>query len=352
MEKMNANNFRQGFKKNLKLYGTLIPVLLISIVFSIGIGAVKIPPLEVISHFLDLVGLPPLVEINEQHKAVMMAIRLPRVVLALLVGAGLAVSGATMQGLFRNPLADPGLLGVSSGASFAVACSVVMGFSKFGVYTLPIAAFIGSIAAIALIYSLAQQDKKTNIATMLLAGIAINALCGSGTGLFTYLSTDEELRTITFWQLGSLGGATWTSIKTAGPLIVACVLGMPLLASSLNAFLLGESNAKNLGIPVEMMKWIIVVMIALGVGAGVAVAGMIGFVGLVVPHLIRLWLGPNHRILLPGSALLGAIMLILADLLSRTIVAPAELPIGIITAITGSPFFLYLLLKNRRLGKL
>lgn len=335
-------------KKILKLQIILVPILIATIIFSIGIGAVEISPLQVISILFSKIGFEPFTSYNEQQEIVLTAIRLPRVILGVLVGAALAVAGASMQGLFRNPLADPGLLGVSSGASLFVAMAVVMEVTVFGIYTLPIAAFIGSMLTITVIFSLAQQDRKTNISTMLLAGIAINALCGSGTGLFTYLSTDEQLRTITFWQLGSLGGANWQSIITALPFILFCLIGMPFMANSLNALLLGENNARHLGVPVEIIKWIVIALVAFGVGASVAVSGMIGFVGLVVPHLIRLWLGPNHKTLLIGSALLGSILLVLADLISRTIISPVELPIGIVTSLTGAPFFLFLLLKNKK----
>ncbi|WP_224248035.1 FecCD family ABC transporter permease [Hyalangium gracile] len=326
----------------------LVPLLLLSIVVSLGVGAVSISPAEVLSILLSRVGLPPLAEFTEQQDAVLCFIRLPRVLLGALVGAVLSVAGVALQGLFRNPLADPGLLGVSGGASVAVSAVTVLKLQLLGFYTLPMAAFIGSFGAILLISSLAQENGKTQVALMLLCGVAINALCVATTGLFTYLSTDDQLRTITFWQLGSLAGATWPLVTTITPLVLLCGAGMVLLASPLNAILLGEANANHLGISVERTKWTIVALVALGVGAGVAVSGMIGFLGLVVPHLVRLWLGPNHRVLLPLSALLGSVLLVLADLLARTVVVPSELPIGIVTALAGSPFFLYLLLRQRR----
>lgn len=268
--------------------------------------------------------------------------------LGMLVGAGLAVAGAAMQGLFRNPLADPGLLGISSGASLAAAMSVVLGFHAFGNYSLPVAAFTGSLLATMLIYMLSQDRGRVNATTMLLSGIAINALCGAGTGLMTFLATDEQLRSITFWSLGSLGGATWPTVLSAAPLILAGTLILPFMARALNALMLGESGASHLGVNVQTVKWSVVALVALSVGAGVAVAGTIGFVGLVVPHLLRLLTGPNHRTLLPASALLGAALLVLADLVSRTIAMPAEVPIGIITALLGAPFFLYLLRAGRK----
>lgn len=329
----------------------ILPLLLLgAVIMAVGTGAVKIAPAQVISIFLEPLGIAPLTPYEEQQAAVLYVIRLPRVVLGILVGAGLAIAGTAMQGLFRNPLADPGLLGISSGASLAAAMSVVLGFHAFGHYSLPVAAFVGSLLSTALIYALSQERGRVNVPTMLLAGIAINALCGAGTGLMTFLASDEQLRTITFWNLGSLGGATWPAVLSALPLIAVGVLILPLTARALNAFMLGESGAAHLGIPVQRLKWIIVTLVALSVGAGVAVAGTIGFVGLVVPHLLRLLIGPNHQTLLPASALLGATLLVLADLVSRTIVVPAEVPIGIVTALLGAPFFLYLLRQGKGSG--
>lgn len=323
-------------------------LLLVVVVFSVGTGAVHMTPAQVVSILLSPLGVAPLAPYEEQQAAVLWAIRLPRVALGLLVGAGLAVAGAAMQGLFRNPLADPGLLGISSGASLAAAMSVVLGFQAFGTYSLPVAAFTGSLLSTALIYLLSQERGRVNVTTMLLAGIAINALCGAGTGLMTFLATDEQLRSITFWSLGSLGGATWPTVISALPLILVGVVALPLMARALNALMLGESGAAHLGINVQAVKWTVVALVALSVGAGVAVAGTIGFVGLVVPHLLRLLTGPNHRTLLPASALLGATLLVLADLASRTIAMPAEVPIGIVTALLGAPFFLYLLRQGRK----
>lgn len=325
----------------------LVPLLLLSLLVSIGVGAVGISVLQVLSIAFTKIGLPTLAEFSPQQQAVLEAIRLPRVLLGSLVGAGLAVSGAAMQGLFRNPLADPGLLGVSSGAALAAALTVVLGLEAWGFYALPVAAFIGSILTTSLIYLMAGRSGRLDVSTMLLAGIAVNALCGAGTGLCTYLATNEQLRTITFWQLGSFGGATWDSFWMALPFIAVTLGALPFLANALNALLLGEANARHLGISVDVVKWLIVTLVALSVGAGVAVAGMIGFVGLVVPHVIRLWLGPNHRVLIPASALLGAALMVAADSASRVIVAPSELPIGIVTAFLGAPFFLFLLLGKQ-----
>ncbi|WP_155300415.1 FecCD family ABC transporter permease [Deinococcus kurensis] len=317
-------------------------------VLAVGSGAVHISPAQVLSILLAPLGAGPLTPFSEQQAAVLWVIRLPRVLLGALVGAGLAVAGAALQGLFRNPLADPGLMGITSGAALAAALSVVLGLNVLGTYSLPAAAFAGSLISTALVSLLAQDRGRVNVTTMLLAGIAINALCSAGTGLMTFLATDEQLRTLTFWNLGSLGGATWPTVLSALPLILLGALGLPLTARALNALTLGEHGAAHLGVPVTRVKWLIITLVALSVGAGVAVAGSIGFIGLVVPHLLRILTGPNHATLLPTSALLGATLLILSDLLARTVAAPAEVPIGILTALLGAPFFLYLLRQTRR----
>ncbi len=269
------------------------------------------------------------------------------------MGAVLALSGVAMQGLFRNPLADPGLVGVSSGAALGAALAIVFGASLGGLpaflapYLLSLCAFGGGLGGTWLVYRLGRRDGQTSVATMLLAGIALTALSGAVIGLFTYLADDATLRTLTFWNLGSLNGASyprlWPLLLVA--LLVACWL--PRRADALNALLLGESEARHLGFDVERLKAELVLCTALGVGAAVAAAGMIGFIGLVVPHLIRLVAGPDHRTLLPASMMAGAILLLLADLLARLALAPAELPIGIVTALIGAPFFLYLLLRGR-----
>ena len=326
----------------------LVPLLVVSAGVALGQGAVALHPLQVLSILLEPLGVPRLAEFSPQQAAVLQAIRLPRVCLGLLVGSALAVAGAALQGLLRNPLADPGLLGVSGGATVGVATVTVLHIRWFGAHTLPVAAFLGSLLAILVVSSLAREHGRTHVAMMLLCGIAINALCVSGTGLLTYFSTDDQLRVLAFWQLGSLASATWTSVAVLAPLVLVCVGGMLLLGSPLNALLLGEANARHLGIRVERLKAVLVVLVALGVGAAVAVSGMIGFVGLMVPHLVRLALGSNHRVLLPLSALLGASLLVLADLFARTVVIPSELPIGIVTSLVGAPFFLFLLLRQRK----
>ena len=323
----------------------------------LGTGAVSIAPgqvLAVLGHKLDL-NLPWAFE--PRHEAIVLSIRLPRVLLGMLIGSGLAVAGAAMQGLFRNPLADPGLVGVSSGAAVAAVATIVLGSTALdfatrtmGPFALSIAAFGGGASTTLLVYRLSLVHGSVSVSTMLLAGIAINAVAGAVTGIFTFVADDAQLRNLTFWSMGSLGGATWPAVAAAAPLIGLATLGLLRCARHLNALLLGEAEAGHLGCNVDRLKRAVVILVALSVGAAVAVAGIIGFVGLVVPHLLRLTLGPDHRLLLPGAALLGASLLLGADLIARTLVAPAELPIGIVTAVIGGPFFIYLLQRGRRLG--
>ncbi len=288
------------------------------------------------------------------ERIVILEIRLPRAVLGMLIGAALAISGAVMQGLFRNPLADPGLVGVSSGAALGAVSVIVLGggvlasaVEFLGTHALPLAALLGGLATTLMLYRVATRRGETSIATMLLAGIALGALAMAISGVLIFVADDQQLRDLTFWQLGSLAGASWVKIGAAGPIIAAALIACPFLARSLNAMALGEAAAHHLGIPLQRMKVIAIVVVAAATGASVAVSGGIGFVGIIVPHLLRLLIGPDNRYLLPASGLLGAIVLLLADAASRILVAPAEFPIGIVTAAVGAPFFLWILLKRR-----
>jgi len=337
---------------NWWLNSTLAILLVLVVIGSVGIGAISIPVPSVVAILLKQVGwvIGP---VEPQQETVLLIIRLPRVLLGVLIGATLGVSGAAMQGLFRNPLADPGLIGISSGASLLAVLMIVLQLKLFrdissfaGLYALSLAAFVGAVLATLLVYSLARRNGRTIISLMLLVGIAINILCEALRGLLVYLADDAQLRTISNWSLGSLGGASWEVLQVASPFLLAPVLLMPRLSKSMNAFALGESGAGHLGVDAARLKRNVVLLTTLGVGVAVAVSGVIGFVGLVIPHLIRLLGGANHRVVLPGAALLGAIVLTLADLAARTIVAPAELPIGIITGIIGAPVFLYMLVRG------
>ncbi|HEY5796738.1 MAG TPA: iron chelate uptake ABC transporter family permease subunit [Bosea sp. (in: a-proteobacteria)] len=333
------------------MVGLALGCLVLTLI-AIGQGAIAIPPGRVAEIlWARLTGDTALLE--GRDVLVVMNIRLPRVLLGLLVGAGLAVSGALMQGLFRNPLADPGLVGVSAGAGLAAAATIVLGdrfltgtLMKLPFAALPFGAFCGGLISTLVLYLIATREGRTSVATMLLAGVALGALAGSMTGLLAFISDDRQLRDLTFWSMGSLGGASWTKLTAIAPIIIPLLLAMPLLARGLNGLMLGEAEAYHLGIPVQRIKALAILLVALAVGASVASAGLVGFVGIVVPHLIRLAVGPDHRLLLPLSALGGAILLVGADIVARLIVAPAELPLGIVTAAIGAPFFLWLLLRR------
>lgn len=326
------------------------------VVVSVGVGAVAIPPVQVVGILLDALGFDVAASHTEAQEMILLNIRIPRVVLAILVGAALSVSGAAMQGLFRNPLADPGLIGISNGAAIATAVALVLTgplamTALFRVSVMPVAAFVGAVVSTLAVYRLSTTDGRTHVATMLLAGIAVNALTGAGIGYLVFLADDNQIRDLTFWLLGSLGGAQWSTVLTVAPFLLAAVFWLPGMARGLNAMLLGEAEAAHLGYRVERLKKVIILLVGLSVGAAVSVSGVIGFVGLVVPHILRLWIGPDHRFLIPGSAVLGALLLLGSDLAARTLAAPAEIPIGIITASIGAPFFLWLLMTDKMRGE-
>ncbi|MDT8850575.1 iron ABC transporter permease [Pantoea dispersa] len=279
-----------------------------------------------------------------------LTIRLPRVLLAVLTGMALAVSGVVMQGLFRNPLADPGLLGISSGAGLAVALSVVLPVSLpplLALWLPSLAAFAGSLVVTLLIFSFSRLAQG-QLARLLLVGIAINALCGAAVGVLSWLSNDQQLRQLSLWGMGSLTGAQWPSLLVCALLIVPALLLVQTRARRLNLLQLGEEDAHYMGVDVKRTQRQLLVLSALLVGTAVAVSGIIGFVGLVVPHVMRFCLGSDHRWLLPGAALAGAILLLLADTLARTVVIPAEMPVGLLTSLLGGPWFLWQILRQQR----
>lgn len=334
-------------KARLLMLG-LLGLLLISSLFSLMYGASGISLWTVLSDILA--GR----ELALRERVVLFDIRLPRMVMGILVGASLAVSGAVMQGLFRNPLADPGLVGVSAGAGLGAISAIVMGAYLpaslavlFGNYTVPFAAFFGGWGATILLYRVATRQGRTSVATMLLAGIALGALAGALSGIMVYMADDAQLRDLTFWGMGSLAGATWAKVFAAAPIIILALGVTPFLARGLNGLALGEGTAHHMGINVQMVKNAAILSVAAATGAAVAVSGGIGFIGIVVPHLLRLAVGPDHKYLLPSAALLGGSLLLGADVISRTIIAPAELPIGIVTAVLGAPVFLWILLRRR-----
>lgn len=293
-------------------------------------------------------------EVDERLATVVLDIRLPRILVAILVGASLATAGACLQGLFRNPLADPGLIGVSSGG----AIGSILAISSFAPLlpagsilahlNIPFWAMLGAMGTTFAVYHVARIAGRTHISTLLLAGIAVNALAGAIVGAVLYMSDNDSLRRFTFWTLGSLHTTTWSSLRMMLPFIIIPLMILPRYRGALNAFLLGEAEAYHLGFNTQVIKRIIIGLCALMVGITVAFCGLIGFVGLVVPHLGRLLLGPDFRRLIPASALMGALLVVTADLASRTLNAPAEIPIGVVTSLIGAPFFLYLIYRRKR----
>tara|TARA_B100000700_G_scaffold103666_1_gene117046 strand:- start:5688 stop:6758 length:1071 start_codon:yes stop_codon:yes gene_type:complete len=335
---------------------SLFVILVFLLILYVVIGPVQIninQSTEIILSYFKLISEEN-ISFNQIQKMVLLDIRIPRLILAILVGAGLGMSGAILQGLFRNPLIDPGFIGVSSGAAVGALFAIM--FSQFfyfyfdtniSNFLLPILAMSGSFITTFIIYRISKSAYKTNIMTMLLAGIAVNALSGSIIGLFINFTSDLELRSFTFWTLGGLDTADWQVVSIVALFILSSIIFIYSIRNKLDIFMLGDAQAHHLGVNVESLKKKIILFSAIIVGISVAFCGMIGFIGLVTPHLIRLFIGPKHKYLIPGSALLGSIILVISDLISKTIISPAQLPIGVITSLIGAPFFIFLILKQK-----
>ncbi|MFW9686013.1 iron ABC transporter permease [Vibrio parahaemolyticus] len=320
----------------------------------IAIASITVGPMNI--SFTDslrgLVGAHS--ELAPHIQLVINEIRLPRTILCMFIGAILAICGVVMQGLFRNPLAEPGIIGVSAGAALGGAFAIVV-FAEFSqnhpqlmnLAALPLFAFLGGALTTVLVYWLGTNKFGTSVTIMLLAGVAISALSGAAIGFLNFSADDQMLRDLTLWSMGSLAGANWAGIGLASVTLVVVLFWFHKKAMSLNALLLGESEARHLGVPVQKLKRQLILLSAVGVGVTVSICGAIGFIGLVIPHLGRMLAGPDHRTLLPISALLGALLLTCADMIARVLLAPAELPVGIVTALIGAPFFIYLLFQQR-----
>lgn len=339
-------------RRGMLAIAVAVGLTLIAAVASVSIGPVPIAPLRVLAILLHPAAADPTAA---RDAVIVWDVRLPRTLLGLVVGAATASAGAVMQGLFRNPIADPGIIGVSSGAALAAAFWFVFGGglvavlpAPLGVFGLPLAAFLGGLAVTALLQVISRRAGRTSVTTLVLAGIAISAFAQAGIGMLVFIATDEQLRAFTFWTMGSLGGATFERVLVVLPFAGLFVVLAPALGRALDALALGEAEAFHLGVDVEFTKRAALAGAAAAVGASVGVSGIIGFVGLAVPHLVRLSIGPAHRLLLVVSALAGAALLVITDLVARTVASPAEVPLGIITALFGAPFLLWLLLQRRR----
>ena len=313
--------------------------LIVMTIMATGFGALRLP-VNVLWSGSD-----------ETLRQIWLTIRLPRVLLALVIGGSLALAGCVMQGLFRNSLADPGLLGISSGAALAVALWVVLPLALPALvmlYAPMLAAFFGALAATGVIFLLSKQH-DTSLSRLLLVGIAINALCGAAIGILSYIGDEQQLRQLTLWMMGNLGQAQWPTLLVASSFILPAIIATTCLAGTLNLLQLGDEEAHYLGVNVKRKRQQLLLVSSLLVGAAVSVSGIIGFIGLVIPHLIRMTTGANHRWLIPCSALAGACLLLMADTLARTLVQPAEMPVGLLTSLLGGPYFMWLILRNRRI---
>ena len=331
------------------LFIALSLALAFALLASAGTGQLAIPPQEVLGSLLHKVGIEWLpLPSHAAGDQTLWAIRFPRVAMAALVGAGLAISGLLMQAIFGNPLAEPGVIGISSGAAVGAGLSIVFGLTLFGQWTTAVLAFAAGLVATLLVYFMSRADGRTEVVTLVLTGIAINAIAGAAIALLTFLGDTQSREQIVFWQLGSLAGSRWSQVAIVAPILAIGMIIAYLVARKLDLLALGERNARHLGVNVEALRIGIIVLVALLVGASVAFAGIIAFVGLVIPHLMRMILGPAHLPLVTASALGGALLLTLADLGARTLVPMADLPIGMLTSLVGGPFFFWLLRRTRK----
>lgn len=335
-------------QRSALVFPALGALLVVALFLNVGMGAVEIPPVRVLGILLQHAGIDTGITFTSQQEAVLWNIRIPRVVLGLSAGAALAISGCALQGVFRNPLADPGIIGVSSGAALGAIGMIMLGIAPLGPYSLPVAAFGGGLVLTMAVYGMSRRDGHTEVVTLILTGVAFNAIAGGVIGFLTFYANDAQLRNIVFWSLGSVGGASWETARAAFLISTFGVLLLSRFGKSLNLLALGEREAFHLGVDPERTRLAVIALSALLTGAAVAFAGIVGFVGLVVPHMLRLMIGSDHRRLLIASALLGASLLLLSDLVSRTIVIPRELPLGVITAVAGGPYFVWLIHRTRR----
>ena len=323
--------------------------VLLAALFSAGVGQMQITVAEILASISHRLGLDWGVLPEHPHaESALWAIRFPRVLMAIIVGAALAAAGVMMQGVFGNPLAEPSVVGVSSGAAAFACTSIALGLTFFGQWTTVVAAFIGGLVATTLVYLTARHGGRTEVVTLVLTGVAINAIAGAVIALMTFLGDTSAREEIIFWQLGSLNGTLWINVGIAGPIALAGILLAFTMTRKLDLLALGERPARHLGVNVERLRKQVIVVVAFLTSAAVAFAGIIGFVGLVVPHILRMALGPGHRMLLPASVLGGALLMLAADTTARTLVANADLPIGMLTALVGGPFFFWLIRRTRR----
>lgn len=335
------------------LFLGLMILLCLGIIFVSTLGVAKIPFKESIKIILNNIplikGKISLEGISESHIVIVQKIRLPRIILSAIIGMALAGSGVIFQGIFKNPMAEPYVLGVSSGAAFGATLAIVLGLEStiLGMGAISIMAFIGAVTTTFIVYNIARIGNKTPVVTLLLAGIALSFLLSSLISLLMTFNR-EQVEKIVFWTMGSVSAASWNHVMISAPIILLGSVIFTIFSRDLNVMLLGEDSAKNLGIEVERLKKILLVIASIVAASAVSVSGIIGFVGLIIPHIVRLIVGPDHRVLIPFTLISGAIFMIIADTLARTIIPPIEIPVGVITSLFGAPFFIYLLCKNKK----
>lgn len=331
------------------LFVVLGMALVLLTVYAASRGQLTIPANEVWGSIMHRIGLDVgTTPTHPQGDNTLWQVRFPRIAMAIVVGAALSAAGALMQGIFGNPLAEPGVVGVSTGAAFAAAVVIVFEINVIGTWTTAAFAFVGGLVTTLIVYALSRSDGRTEVVTLVLTGIAVNAVAGAGLALMIFLGDTQAREQIVFWQLGSLNGTRWEHVGVVAPLVVVGLAGAMLMSRRLDVLALGDRAARHVGIDVERLRLLAIVLVALLTAAAVSFAGIIAFVGLVVPHLIRMLVGPGHRVLVPASALAGAVLLLGADLIARTAVAYADLPIGMLTSLVGGPFFFWLLRRTRK----
>ncbi|WP_300384970.1 iron ABC transporter permease [uncultured Nocardioides sp.] len=340
---------RRTSVRRVGLLGMLSLALLTAVVVAAGRGQLDVAPAEVVGSLLHRLGLDvgPMPS-HPQGDVTLWTVRFPRVVMAAVAGAALATAGALMQGIFGNPLAEPGVVGVSAGAALAASTVIVFDLALVGTWTVALFAFVGGLVTTILVYLLSRDGGRTEVVTLVLTGIAVNAVASAGLAFLLFLGDQQAREEIVFWQLGSLNGSRWEQVGVAAPFMVVGLVAAMAMSRRLDLLALGDRAARHVGVDVERLRMGAIVVVALLTAAAVAFCGIIAFVGLVVPHLVRLLAGPGHRLLVPASALGGGLLLVVADLGARTLVAYADLPIGMLTSLVGGPFFFWLIRRARR----
>lgn len=341
-------------KKNLFIIGSLLLALTVVVIFSVSIGQADVSFMKAAniigSKIPFLKSISDISDVKESQETIILKIRLPRIILAALIGMALAAVGTTFQGLLKNPMADPYIIGVSSGSALGAALAIVSGISlTFGYFMVPLSAFAGALVSIFTVYNIARVGNKIPVYNLLLSGVALSSFLSALTSLLMILNSKETSQ-ILYWMLGSFSGKTWEHVRIALPLIALGIVSLYFFTRELNLLLFGEATAQNLGVNVEKTKKILLILGSFTVASAVAVSGTIGFVGLIVPHAVRLVTGSDHRILLPAASLAGGVFMVFADTIARTILSPAEIPVGIITALFGGPFFIYLLKSKKTIA--